>query len=100
MSEVQVVARYTISIGSEGEVMALIGQLAQATRAEPGCRWIEIYREVGNDRHLALIERYVSREALDEHQRSEHFQRLVVTGCAPRLDRRVVDVFDVPEATA
>ena len=96
MSEVQVVARYTIAIGQEDEVMSLVSQLADATRAEPGCRSFEVYFEAGNPRHLALLERYRSREALDEHHASPHYRQLALAGCAPRLDRRVVEAFDVP----
>jgi quinol monooxygenase YgiN len=96
MSEVQVVARYTIAIGQEDEVMSLLQRLARATRAEPGCRSFEVYFEAGNARHLVLLERYLSREALAEHHESAHYRQLVLAGCAPRLDRRVVEAFDVP----
>jgi quinol monooxygenase YgiN len=96
MPEVQVVARYTVRIGQEHEVLALIAQFADATRAEPGCRWFEVYLETGNARHIALLIRFTSRDALDEHVRSAHYKQFVVSGCEPRLDRRVVEAFDIP----
>ena len=91
------IARYTVSVGQVGEVLALVGELAKASMAEPGCRRFEVFRRVDDDRRLVLLERYTSREAHEAHQASEHAANLV-KGIAPRLDSHVVEAYDVPEA--
>jgi quinol monooxygenase YgiN len=96
MAEVQVIARYTVSVGQVGEVLALVAELAKASLAEPGCRRFDVYRRVDDDRRIVLLARYSSREAHQAHEASEHAANLV-KGIIPRLDSRVVETYDVPE---
>ena len=91
------IARYTVSVGQVGEVLALVAELAKASLAEPGCRRFDVYRRVDDDRRIVLLARYSSREAHEAHEASEHSANLV-KGILPRLDSRVVETYDVPEA--
>ena len=95
MTELQVIARYTLSAGNEDEVLALLPKLAEASRSEPGNVSFEIYRHLDDGRDVVLLERYASREAFAAHRESPHFQDLVLGQIAPRLASRVVESYDV-----
>jgi quinol monooxygenase YgiN len=95
MTELQVIARYTISAGQEDHVLALLTTLTAAVREEPGNLAFTAYRQLGEDRKVVLLERYASREALAAHRETAHFKDLVLGQIVPRLDSRVVEIYDV-----
>ena len=94
MTELQVIARYTISAGQEEDVLALLAQLIAAVREEPGNLAFTAYRQVGEDRNVVLLERYASPEALAAHRETAHFKDLVLGQIVPRLDSRVVEIYE------
>jgi quinol monooxygenase YgiN len=95
MTELQVIARYTISAGQEDEVLSLLATLIAAVREEPGNLAFTAHRQLGEDREVVLLERYASREALAAHRETAHFRDLVLGQIVPRLDSRVVELYDV-----
>jgi quinol monooxygenase YgiN len=97
MSELQVIARYTLSAGHEQEVLELLPELAEASRSEPGNVSFVVYRQLGDDREIVLLERYASRDALAAHRETDHFKDLVLGRIVPRLESRVVELYDVAE---
>jgi quinol monooxygenase YgiN/predicted GNAT family acetyltransferase len=99
MNELQVIARYTVTFGNELEVTSLLHQLGEATRAEPGNLSSAVYRQLDDERDIVLLERYASLNALNAHRASEHYQDLLLNQIAPRLDSRVVEIYDVDEAS-
>jgi quinol monooxygenase YgiN len=96
MSELQAIARYTITAGNEDEVHALLPRLAAASRAEDGCLAFEAYRNLDDPRDVVLLERYESPASFAAHRETAHFQDLVLKRIVPLLDTRVVETFDVP----
>lgn len=98
MAEVRLVARYVVSAGQEDEVLALLRQLGDAVRTEPGNVEFEIFRHAGDPRRVLLLERYASREALDAHRETPHFAELVLGRIVPKLDSRVVELYDMESA--
>jgi quinol monooxygenase YgiN/predicted GNAT family acetyltransferase len=99
MAELQVIARYTVTFGNELEVASLLSQLGEATRAEPGNLSSDTYRHLSDEREIVLLERYASLDALNAHRATTHYQDLLLAQIAPRLDRRVVDIYDVDQAS-
>ena len=99
MTQLQVIAHYTVTFGNEIEVASLLNQLADATRAEPGNLSFEAYRQLNDEREIVLLERYVSLDAFSAHRASEHYKDLVLGQIVPRLDNRVVETFVVDEAS-
>lgn len=95
MTELQAIARYTISAGKEQEVLPLLDELVRASRAEPGNLSFASYRRLDADREIVLLERYASRDAFDAHRETQHFRDLVRDQIIPRLDSRVVESYDV-----
>jgi quinol monooxygenase YgiN/predicted GNAT family acetyltransferase len=99
MGELQVIARYTVTFGNELEVASLLAQLGKATRAEPGNLSSAVYRQIDDERDLVLLERYASLDALNAHRATAHYQDLLLSQIVPRLDNRVVEIYDVNEAS-
>jgi quinol monooxygenase YgiN len=96
--ELQVIARHTMTAGKEREVLALLPQLIDAARTEPGNISFEAFRLIGgDDRTYVLLERYVSRQAFADHRAAQHFQDIVLDQIVPRLDHRTVECFDVDD---
>jgi quinol monooxygenase YgiN len=94
MPELQVIARYTLTPGREEEVLALLPQLAEASRAEPGNVSFVAYRAFDDTHDVVLLERYASRDAFAAHRESPHFKSLVLAQIAPLLESRVVETYD------
>jgi quinol monooxygenase YgiN/predicted GNAT family acetyltransferase len=99
MTELQVIARYTVTFGNELEVASLLAQLGEATRAEPGNLSSAIYRQLDDEHDLVLLERYASLDALNAHRASAHYQDVLLGQIAPRLDSRVVEIYDVDQGS-
>jgi quinol monooxygenase YgiN len=97
MTELQVIARYLISAGKEGEAYPLIEKLAEASRDEPGNISFEAYRALEGSLEVILLERYESREAFAAHRDTPHFKELVVDQIIPLLDSRGIETYDVPD---
>jgi quinol monooxygenase YgiN/predicted GNAT family acetyltransferase len=97
MTQLQVIARYTVTFGNELEVASLLAQLADATRSEPGNLSFAIYRQLDDERELVLLERYASLDAFTAHRATSHFNDLVLGQIVPRLDSRVVETYMVDE---
>ncbi|WP_371786359.1 putative quinol monooxygenase [Streptosporangium subroseum] len=96
MSELQVIARLTISAGNQGKVLPLLRQITEAVRSEPGISFVP-HRQLDDDREIVVLERYVSREAFAAHQAAPHFKHIVIDQIIPLLDGRVVESYDVAE---
>jgi quinol monooxygenase YgiN/predicted GNAT family acetyltransferase len=99
MAELQVIARYTVTFGNELEVASLLAQLGEATRAEPGNLSSATYRHIDDERDIVLLERYASLDALNAHRATTHYQDLLLGQIVPRLDSRVVEIYDVDLAS-
>jgi quinol monooxygenase YgiN len=97
MSEVQLIARHTISPGKIDEVLPLLPKLAAAALTEPGCLAFDVFRSLDDEHSYVLLERYTSRGALDAHREAEHFKDLVLGQIVPRLSSRVLQAFDVTD---
>lgn len=62
------------------ELERLAIELTELSLHDRGCIDYDVYSSLTVDNHLMIVETWESREALREHQESEHFRRIV-----PRL---------------
>ena len=84
MPEVVVVAVVTAADGKGAEVEALIRSLlVPPTHAEEGCIAFALHRDLADPHRRVLVERWTSRDALDQHLATEHL-------AAFRADRKSV----------
>ena len=89
-SAVQVIAHYYAEPSNTASVIALLTDLAAASRTEPGNRSYEFFRGVEDTDHIVILESYDSQAALDAHRASSHFQSIAVEQIIPLLTQRTV----------
>ncbi len=78
---IAIVARLVAKEGQQEAFEAAMAELtAEVRAAEPGCLLYQVFRKEGSKTEYTVMERYVSREAMEAHGRSPHFLRM-----APRL---------------
>ena len=72
MSEVRVVVLARAKPGRGDEAAAAFHEVAVPTHAEEGCIVFALHRVAGDADRMVLIERWASREALDQHLATPH----------------------------
>ncbi len=82
------IAKWTAREGEEENVLAALRQLAEPSRAEPGCLMWQPHRDPENPRVFLVYEQYTDPAALEAHGASEHFQRYAAGDAIPRLESR------------
>jgi quinol monooxygenase YgiN len=70
------VARMTARQGEEERALGLIRELAEASRAEPGCNHYFAHRDPDDSRVFLMYEQYRDQAAFEEHGQSEHFKSI------------------------
>ncbi len=85
---VVLVARWLAKEGEEERVLAILEELAPASRAEPGCLHYQPCRDREDHRRFLIFEAYADDDALRAHGESEHFQRLVLDQAVQLLEGR------------
>ncbi|HST24754.1 MAG TPA: putative quinol monooxygenase [Gaiellaceae bacterium] len=85
---VVLVARWVAREGEEERVLAILEELAPASRAEPGCLYYQPTRDNEDPRRFLVFEVYADEDAFCAHSESEHFQRLVLDDAVPLLEGR------------
>jgi quinol monooxygenase YgiN len=72
MAEVVVVVHFHAASGRGSDGLAALGELSAPTHAEEGCLVFALHTAADDPDHIVLIERWASREALDQHLTTEH----------------------------
>ena len=80
------VVRLTVQEGKDAEAAAVMRELADATRQEPGCELYIPTQDPDDPRSFLVYEQYVDRAGLDAHAASDHFQRLAVGRLTPLIE--------------
>ncbi|TCM60274.1 quinol monooxygenase YgiN [Acinetobacter calcoaceticus] len=73
----KLIAEDFIQVDAIALVLPLYQELVEKTKLETGCLGYELFHDLRDPGHFVFIEEWESREALDLHVQSEHFQRLV-----------------------
>ncbi len=87
-----VIVKWKIEESETSRILALLPELAEKTRSEPGNVSYAIYQSDSSPRELILHEEYVDAAAADAHRQSEHYGRIVVNEILPHLEVREVAV--------
>ncbi|MBO1767093.1 MULTISPECIES: putative quinol monooxygenase [Allobranchiibius] len=75
MSDLDVVAVIEAKPGNEAEVKAALEELVTATRTEEGCVSYELRVAADAPTTFITIEKWRSRDDLDQHMKSEHIAK-------------------------
>jgi len=97
MTQLQAIARYIVPEHNREQVLALIHQVAEASRQEPGNIAFDIFENVDDPTRIVLLERYESRDAFAAHRQTTHFHELVLGEVVPLLTDRSVEQLDAEE---
>jgi len=73
MSELFMLAKLKAKVGSESAMEKELKALVEATHSEPGCLLYALHRDSNDVSQFVVIERFLSKEALDSHYTSQHF---------------------------
>jgi quinol monooxygenase YgiN len=76
MPEIVVIATAQAKPGREDEVLAALSGLVGPTHEEEGCILYALHRGIENPAQMAIVERWKSQEALDEHFTRPHMAAL------------------------
>jgi len=71
--------------GKADRLEAVIGELLEPSRAEPGNVFYQAHRSPEDPQLFYLYEQYADEAAYEAHMDSEHFTRLVKEEAIPRL---------------
>jgi quinol monooxygenase YgiN len=82
------VVRMKAKEGSEARAAEIAGELATASRAEPGCEAYVPCRDPEDGGSFLFYEAYRDKAAFEEHAATEHFQRLAVGELFPLMESR------------
>ena len=77
MSEVVVVGSFKAQPGKEAEALAAFKDLVGPTHGEEGCILYALHRGADDSSHLAFVERWESRELLNDHLESDHVKAVL-----------------------
>jgi quinol monooxygenase YgiN len=78
-------AMWRAKAGCEDRGVAVLEELARATRAEPGCVQLRANRSTEDPAGFLLYEEYADEAAFEAHGVSEHLNRLVLGDAVPNL---------------
>ncbi len=87
-------ATWTVKEGYLPAVLDALGNVAPASRAEPGVRFYQPYRDPAEPNVVRLFEVYDDEDAFKAHGESEHFQQWVIGTIVPLLQDRVRAVYE------
>lgn len=90
-----VAVTYVVKSGHEDEAARLFRELAELTRAEPGCRMYLVHRSPTDPRRFFLYEQYVTQAELDAHRAAPHFERYVKEGIFRIIESRTPELFEL-----
>lgn len=83
--------------GREHLVRRALGDLAAATRTEPGNLCYQPYGEPGEPSTFRIFEVYVDADAFEAHGSSDHFREFAVETAIPELASRTRELYETLE---
>ena len=88
-------AKWRAKPGKEERLKALIEEMTEPSRAEPGNVYYQAQRSIEDPQLFYLYEQYVDEAGYEAHQETEHFTRLVKGEAIPELlDAREREFFE------
>jgi quinol monooxygenase YgiN len=99
MAELTVIARVKAKPGKESELEQALRGAVAPTHAEAGCLRYALHRSLDDPATFLFVERWVSREALDQHLETPHL-KAIRAKFKDLLEARDVGLYELlPEGT-
>lgn len=90
----QVIAHYHAKPGEADAVIALLGQLRDASRTEAANLSYDFFRGVEDRAHIVILERYTSAAGFIAHRDYQHFKTIGIEQIIPRLESRRIESYE------
>ncbi|UUV17669.1 antibiotic biosynthesis monooxygenase [Fusobacteria bacterium ZRK30] len=72
------------------KVKEIAEKLVMETKKEKGCLEYDLYIDIDDERSMSMIEKWETKEDLDNHLNSEHFKKLYPEICKYQVGGEVV----------
>lgn len=86
---IYLIATLTIKPGSQPTIMEAVAPCIEATRKEAGCISYDLFQSTTDENILTFVERWESREALENHFKEPHLIAWREAGEPLFLDRKI-----------
>ena len=94
MSEIIVIAKSKAKKGFEDQLETAVKAAIPPTHAEPGCIKYALHRSIEDPSQFVLIEKWTSKEALNEHLKTPHIQILFKKLAEIVAESPVIQIFE------
>lgn len=74
---IKIIARNTVLEGKKEEFISLVKELVEKSRAEEGNISYDLWEDIKNPNVLTFIEEWKDQRAIEIHNATEHFTRIV-----------------------
>ena len=74
---IHILASFEVKNDKLSDFIKLCNELIKESRAEEGCVSYHLQQNTEKENHLVFVEEWKSNEAIEKHNASEHFTRIV-----------------------
>jgi quinol monooxygenase YgiN len=74
---IKIIAKFTVKENKSEEFKGYAAELTAETRKEAGCISYQLLQDINNGKILTFVEEWYNQEAIDNHNKSKHFQAIV-----------------------
>lgn len=74
---VTVVAKFTLQEGKNEEFKMIAQELIHSSRQDSGCIAYSLNHDINQENILTFIEQWESKESIIDHQKTDHFRRIL-----------------------
>lgn len=87
---IRIIAESVVCADRQAEYLAVVAELVEKSRAEDGCLDYGLWRSMADPTRFTMMECWTDQAAIDRHNASEHFTRIVPLMAALRKSSMVV----------
>ena len=91
---IHILANFEVKNDKLSNFIKLCNELIEKSRAEEGCVSYHLQQNTERENHLVFVEEWKSNEAIEKHNSSEHFTRIVPLLVEMCEDDPVIQTFD------
>ena len=91
---IHILAGFKVKNDKLSDFIKLCNELIKESRAEEGCVSYHLQQNTEKENHLVFVEEWKSNEAIEKHNSSEHFTRIVPLLVEMCEDAPVIQTFD------
>lgn len=90
---IKIVAKSVIKDGKKDEYLKIVKELIERSRKEEGCISYQLFEDINDESVLTFIEEWKDSEAINLHNDSEHFTRIVPLLAQLRVGKGEINIY-------